>query len=57
MLKIKNAVLRALENFHHQHPDTNNYENWLDKDSYIYAIQHQDRLYPPKHILSVVSGI
>jgi 5-methylcytosine-specific restriction enzyme A len=53
----REGVLHSLEEFHQEFPDTNSYENWLDKGSYIYAIYYQDKLYPPKHILSVVSGI
>lgn len=53
----RDAVIQALEEFHRLYPDTNDYENWLEKDTYIYALRYQDRLYPPKHILSVVSGV
>jgi len=51
------AVLRALDDFDDCYPSTNQYDNWLDKDGYKYAIRYRGRLYPPKHILSEVSGI
>ena len=53
----REAVKRAFEDFDDLYPSTNDYENWLDKGTYKYAIRYQGRLYPPKHILSVVSGI
>lgn len=53
----RQAVLCALLEFGAKHPDPNAYENWLHKDSYRYAIDHEGKLYPPKHILSLVTGI
>jgi hypothetical protein len=50
-------VLRALELFNNYYPSTNDYENWLENDAYIYAILLNERRYPPKHILSETSGI
>jgi hypothetical protein len=37
--------------------DSNEYEGWLDEGVYRYALHVGGRLYPPKHILSVVTGI
>jgi len=51
-------VLRALVEFDAVYgDDTNAYDGWLDKGVYRYALEVGGRLYPPKHILSVVSGI
>ena len=51
------AVIRVMDDFDESYPSTNQYVNWLDNGTYKYAIRHRGRLYPPKHILSVVSGI
>ena len=54
----RQQILDALADFARQYPDADSYESWLQKSSYKYAIRHTDgRLYPPKHILSVVTGI
>lgn len=53
----RNEVLGALARFDRQHPDSNTYEGWLDKQSYKYALKDGVKLYPPKHILSKVAGI
>jgi hypothetical protein len=53
----RSQVLAALKNFDELHPDENTHESWLENDKYVYAISHGGRLYPPKHILSEVTGI
>lgn len=49
-------VLDALNRFDNEHPDTNDYDSWLDKGNYKYALEHRARLYPCKYILSLASG-
>lgn len=53
----RQQILDALHEFARVYPDTNSYEGWLDKASYRTTIRFDGRLYPPKHILSVVTGI
>lgn len=53
----QSEVIRALREFMEMYPDPNQYENWMEKDNYKYAIDYEGRLYPPKHILSRVSGV
>lgn len=53
----RDQVLRALDNFKVLYPDDNAYENWRESENYKYALVYGDRLYPPKHILSVITGI
>jgi 5-methylcytosine-specific restriction enzyme A len=53
----RQMVLDVLADFRKQNPDTNTYENWLDKESYKYILVHDELMYPPKHILSQVSKI
>jgi len=53
----RDEVITALKAFASAYPEPNGYERWLEKDTYLYAIDYQGRLYPPKHILSVVTGI
>ena len=52
----REAVIRAMDDFDDLYPTTNDYENWLNKDTYKYAIRYRGRLYPPKHLLSEISG-
>jgi hypothetical protein len=53
----RDAVLRALRRFDEAYPDTNQYDNWLDKGNYKYALSYGGKLYPCKHILSEASGL
>lgn len=53
----RQAILDALHEFARQHPDTDTYDSWLEKGTYKYAIQYDGRMYPPKHILSMATGI
>jgi endonuclease III len=46
-----------MDDFDECYPSTNQYDNWLDKRIFKFAIRYRRRLYPPKHILSVASGI
>ncbi|MBK8902101.1 MAG: hypothetical protein IPM53_13020 [Anaerolineaceae bacterium] len=55
-LVTRDAVLRALRKFEQDYPDTNDYDSWLEKKNYQYAVQFNGRLFPPKYILSEVSG-
>ena len=50
-------IQKALAEFRAQYPDPAAFDNWLQKGTYKFAIRLDDRLYPPKHILSVVTGI
>jgi len=51
-------ILGAINGFDAQYPhDSNEYDSWLEKKSYKYAIQRNKKLYPPKHILSRATGI
>ena len=53
----RQRILDVLHEFAAQYPDTDSYEGWLQKGTYRYAIRYDGRLYPPKHILSVATGI
>lgn len=52
----RDQVLAALRDFDSAYRDTNDYDRWLDKRTYEYALRHAGRLYPCKYILSVASG-
>jgi hypothetical protein len=52
----RQQVLDALQEFRNKYPDPNSYEEGLEKDSYKYAIEYDGRLYPPKIMLSNISG-
>ena len=53
----KHQVQDALHEFARQYADPDSVDNWLQKETYKYAIRFEGRLYPPKYILSVVTGI
>jgi hypothetical protein len=52
----RDQVLAALRQFDSTYRDTNEYDGWLEKGTYKYALEHAGRLYPCKYILSVASG-
>ncbi len=53
----RNTIEFALQQFDQDYPNSNDCENWLDKATYKYALQHNNRLYPCKYILSQATGI
>jgi 5-methylcytosine-specific restriction protein A len=53
----RQRILDVLHEFTTQYPNTDSYDDWLQKRTYRYAIRYDGRLYPPKHILSVATGI
>jgi hypothetical protein len=53
----REQVLAVLRDFGARYPDTNDYDRWLEKGNYKYALWYDDRAYPPKHILSEATGI
>ena len=50
-------ILRAMSHFDAEYRDTNDYDSWLEKKTYKYAVQHEGNLYPCKHVLSLATGI
>jgi 5-methylcytosine-specific restriction protein A len=50
-------ILDTLHEFAEQYPNTEAYDDWLLKKTYKYAVRYDGRLYPPKHILSMATGI
>ncbi len=53
----REAILGAMRAFDAQYPDSALYERWLEKENYKYAVTYAGRLYPPKRILSLATGI
>ena len=49
----RQKILDALESFDSQYPDANDYDSWLEKRTYKYAVQYRGKLYPCKFILSL----
>ena len=52
----KDSVLAALRRFDREYPSSDSYDNWLNKGNYKYALRHSRKLYPPKLILSWITG-
>lgn len=53
----RNDVLKELTRFDEKYPETNDYENWLNDGTYRFALKYGGRLYPPKYILSQITGL
>lgn len=53
----RNDVLGVLRRFDEIYPDTNDYDRWLDKANYKYALEYGGKLYPCKYVLSEASGL
>ena len=58
----RSLILRAIAEFDVEYPDTNSYctprcPGWLDDLRYHYALLYHGRLYPPKHIVHLVTGL
>lgn len=51
------VVVQALRQFDSDYPESNMYKSWLDRNTYKYAIDFNGKLYPPKHILYMVTGV
>lgn len=50
------AVRQTLKEFNDNYPNPNDYDQWLERDGYKYALEFGGRLYPPKYILSEITG-
>jgi hypothetical protein len=50
-------ILNVIRDFDERYPNPGDYDDWLKKASYIYAIRYNTRIYPPKIILSTATGI
>lgn len=50
-------ILTAMNDFDSQYQNTNDYDPWLGKETYKYAVWHNGKLYPCKHILSRATRI
>jgi hypothetical protein len=53
----RDAVLEAMRVFDATFADPNGYDHWLESGIYKYAIRYAGRVYPPKYILSQVTGM
>ncbi len=53
----RQQILDILHQFVAQYPDPGTYDDWLKKETYKYAVRYDGRIYPPKHILSMATGI
>lgn len=53
----RQQVIDALSQFDSQYPHTNNYDSWLEKGNYKYAVRYCGKLYPCKYLLSLASDV
>jgi len=52
----RDKVLRAIADFDVYYPK-NDYEHWLDKRIYKYAVVYEGKLYPPKYVMELATGV
>jgi hypothetical protein len=58
-----NSILRSIEHFNNEYPNTNMYPNtkgkkgWIENQNYLYAIEYKGKLYPPKYIMSLATRL
>jgi hypothetical protein len=50
-------VRAAFARFDREYPQTDQYDNWLEKDNYKFYIEDEDHIYPPKLVLSYITGL
>ena len=50
-------LLKTMRRFDAEYPDWRDYDDWLSRATYKYAVRHEGRLYPPKLILSMLTGV
>lgn len=53
---LRQDILKAIDKYDVDFPN-NDYDHWLGKHIYKYALEYKGRLYPPKYIMSLVIGI
>ncbi len=56
-LITRDQILRELAKYDVNYPNTNDYESWLNEGTYSYALKYENKLYPPKYILSQITGL
>lgn len=51
------SLLQAMAEFDHALRETDQWSQWAENKAHKYAIRHEGRLYPVKHIVSLASGV
>jgi hypothetical protein len=57
VLLTHDDIIQAIAAFDREWPSTASYDDWLVKGTYKYALRYHDKVYPPKRILSLASGV
>jgi hypothetical protein len=52
----KQDILEAMEYFQNRYTNTNDYDHWLEKNSYKYAVLNGGKYYPPKYIMGLATN-
>ncbi|MBB3180079.1 MrcB family domain-containing protein [Variovorax sp. Sphag1AA] len=50
------AIARAMQTFDAELRDTDEYKDWQSNEAQLWAVECNDRLYPPKKIVSLATG-
>ncbi len=53
----RGEIIKALQTFDHEHRDSAHWRGWEKRKNQKYAIFYKDRLYPPKQIISLATGL
>ncbi len=53
----REKIIEAMRNFDREGRNSSQWQGWDNKESQKYAISHGDKLYPPKTIISLATGI
>lgn len=60
-MKIKavesQAIVLAMQEFDRNWRDTKSYAGWENNKNYLHALSHAGRLYPPKRVISLATGM
>jgi 5-methylcytosine-specific restriction protein A len=54
---VREDILKIISEFDRVYPNTNDYDSWLDKDTYKIALYYNKKYYPARIILSQATGI
>jgi MoxR-like ATPase len=55
--RSREAILEAMNRFDKEFRGTSSWQDWTENETHKYAVEHDDRLYPVKQIVSLATGI
>ena len=55
--RSREQIIDAIVKFDAEFRETQDWQNWTEKENHKYAIQHNEKLYPVKKIISLATGV